>query len=76
MARAELFGAGTSLPVTNEERVIDSFHRIPVSSGSSAQDYILFVQKEFIGERVKANFNSYGLATVTKNRSGKKQPTC
>ncbi|WP_305819472.1 type I-F CRISPR-associated endoribonuclease Cas6/Csy4 [Photobacterium leiognathi] len=63
MARAELFGAGTSLPVTNEERVIDNFHRIPVSSGSSAQDYILFVQKEFIGERVTANFNSYGLAT-------------
>ncbi|EGR0710821.1 MULTISPECIES: type I-F CRISPR-associated endoribonuclease Cas6/Csy4 [Vibrio] len=63
MARAELLDAGTSLPVTNEERVVDSFHRIPISSGSSGEDYILFVQKEFVGERGAANFNSYGLAT-------------
>ncbi|MCC4815437.1 type I-F CRISPR-associated endoribonuclease Cas6/Csy4 [Vibrio lentus] len=63
MARAELLDAEPSLPVTNEERVIDSFHRIPISSGSSAQDYILFVQKESVGERGTANFNSYGLAT-------------
>ncbi|OEF73125.1 type I-F CRISPR-associated endoribonuclease Cas6/Csy4 [Vibrio splendidus 1F-157] len=63
MARAELSGVEPSLPATNEERIIDSFHRIPVSSSSSVQDYILFVQKEFFGERVAANFNSYGLAT-------------
>ncbi|ULF81704.1 type I-F CRISPR-associated endoribonuclease Cas6/Csy4 [Vibrio alginolyticus] len=63
MARAELLDAGTSLPVTNEERVVDSFHRIPISSGSSGEDYILFVQKEFVCERGAANFNSYGLAT-------------
>ncbi len=68
MVRAELSGAGTSLPATNEERVIESFHRIPVSSGSSAQDYILFVQKEFVGERVEANFNSYGLATKQERK--------
>ncbi|WP_122055459.1 type I-F CRISPR-associated endoribonuclease Cas6/Csy4 [Vibrio sp. Evd11] len=63
MARAELSGVESSLPVSNEERVIDSFHRIPISSGSSGEDYILFVQKEFVGDRVAANFNSYGLAT-------------
>lgn len=63
MARAQLLDAGTSLPVTNEERIVDSFHRIPISSGSSGEDYILFVQKEFVCERVAANFNSYGLAT-------------
>ncbi|MFA0000035.1 type I-F CRISPR-associated endoribonuclease Cas6/Csy4 [Vibrio lentus] len=63
MARAELSGVESSLPVTNEERVIDSFHRIPISSGSSGEDYILFVQKELVSERVAANFNSYGLAT-------------
>ncbi|MEZ9257087.1 type I-F CRISPR-associated endoribonuclease Cas6/Csy4 [Vibrio splendidus] len=63
MARAELSGVEPSLPATNEERVIDSFHRIPISSGSSGEDYNLFVQKEFVGERVAANFNSYGLAT-------------
>ncbi|MFL7033878.1 type I-F CRISPR-associated endoribonuclease Cas6/Csy4 [Vibrio lentus] len=68
MVRAELSGVESSLPATNEERVIDSFHRIPVSSGSSAQDYILFVQKEFVGERVAANFNSYGLATNQERR--------
>jgi len=63
MARAELSGFEPSLPVTNEERVIDSFHRIPISSGSSGEDYILFVQKELVSERGAANFNSYGLAT-------------
>ncbi|KLE25854.1 type I-F CRISPR-associated endoribonuclease Cas6/Csy4 [Vibrio diabolicus] len=52
-----------SLPVTNEERVIDSFHRIPISSGSSGEDYILFVQKELVSERGVGSFNSYGLAT-------------
>ncbi|NOH99069.1 type I-F CRISPR-associated endoribonuclease Cas6/Csy4 [Vibrio sp. 99-70-13A1] len=68
MVRAELSGVEPSLPATNEERIIDSFHRIPVSSGSSAQDYILFVQKEFVGESVAANFNSYGLATNEERR--------
>ncbi len=63
MARAELLDAGTSLPVTNEERIVDSFHRIPISSGSSGEDYMLFVQKELVSERGAANFNSYGLAT-------------
>ena len=63
MARSELSGVESSLPASNEERVIDSFHRIPISSGSSGESYILFVQKEFVGECVAANFNSYGLAT-------------
>ncbi|CAK1735626.1 type I-F CRISPR-associated endoribonuclease Cas6/Csy4 [Vibrio crassostreae] len=63
MARAELSGVESSLPVSNEERIVDSFHRIPISSGSSGEDYILFVQKELVSERGAANFNSYGLAT-------------
>ncbi|PQJ46304.1 type I-F CRISPR-associated endoribonuclease Cas6/Csy4 [Vibrio campbellii] len=63
MARAELSGFEPSLPATNEERAIDSFHRIPISSGSSGEDYILFVQKELVSERGVGNFNSYGLAT-------------
>ncbi|WP_104040166.1 type I-F CRISPR-associated endoribonuclease Cas6/Csy4 [Vibrio hyugaensis] len=63
MVRAELLDAGTSLPVTNEERIVDSFHRIPISSGSSGENYMLFVQKELVSERGAANFNSYGLAT-------------
>lgn len=68
MARAELLDAGTSLPVTNEERVVDSFHRIPMSSGSSEQDFILFIQKEFADERAECGFNSYGLATNEERR--------
>nr|PMF33579.1 type I-F CRISPR-associated endoribonuclease Cas6/Csy4 [Vibrio cyclitrophicus] len=63
MARAELSGVEPSLPATNEERIIDSFHRIRISSGSSGESYILFVQKELVSERDAANFNSYGLAT-------------
>ncbi len=63
MARAELSGVEPSLPATNEERAIDSFHRIPISSGSSGESYILFVQKELVSERDAANFNSYGLAS-------------
>ncbi|MDF4804736.1 type I-F CRISPR-associated endoribonuclease Cas6/Csy4, partial [Vibrio parahaemolyticus] len=43
-------------------------HRIPISSGSSGEDYMLFVQKEFVGERGGANFNSYGLATNQERR--------
>ncbi|EGS7959284.1 type I-F CRISPR-associated endoribonuclease Cas6/Csy4 [Vibrio cholerae] len=68
MVRAELSGTEQRLPVTNEDRVIDSFHRIPISSGSSGEDYMLFVQKEFVGERGGANFNSYGLATNQERR--------
>ncbi|MEZ8822879.1 type I-F CRISPR-associated endoribonuclease Cas6/Csy4 [Vibrio amylolyticus] len=68
MVRAELSGKEQPLPVAAEERVVDHFHRVPISSGSSGQDYILFTQKEFAGERVEANFNSYGLATNEERR--------
>ena len=68
-ARAEQqSGVEPSLPATNEERVIDSFHRVPISSGSSAQDYVLFVQKEVVDEQAAVNFNSYGLATNQERR--------
>ena len=66
--RAELAGAEPPLPVTKEERVIDSFHRIPISSGSSGQDYILFVQKERVEGGTTVSFNSYGLATNQERR--------
>ncbi|TKF01297.1 type I-F CRISPR-associated endoribonuclease Cas6/Csy4 [Vibrio kanaloae] len=69
MARSELSGVESSLPVSNEERVIDSFHRIPISSASSGEDYMLFVQKEFVSERIAVNFNSYGLA-INQERKG------
>ncbi|MEX0335249.1 type I-F CRISPR-associated endoribonuclease Cas6/Csy4 [Vibrio tubiashii] len=68
MARAEAPSIEQALSVASEERVIDHFHRVPISSGSSGQDYILFTQKEFVDERIAANFNSYGLATNQERR--------
>ncbi|MER2496585.1 type I-F CRISPR-associated endoribonuclease Cas6/Csy4 [Vibrio coralliilyticus] len=68
MARAELRGVEPSLPVTNEGRIIDNFHRIPISSGSSGEDYILFVQKELADGGTATSFNSYGLATNQERR--------
>ncbi|MEZ8967482.1 type I-F CRISPR-associated endoribonuclease Cas6/Csy4 [Vibrio breoganii] len=68
MVRAEQLGIERPLPVTREDRVINSFHRIPISSSSSGQSYILFVQKELADERSNSNFNSYGLATNQEKR--------
>jgi CRISPR-associated endonuclease Csy4 len=56
------------IPVSEEERVVDHFHRVPISSGSSGQEYILHVQKEFVDSRELPNFNSYGLATNQEKR--------
>ncbi|MFC5077110.1 type I-F CRISPR-associated endoribonuclease Cas6/Csy4 [Vibrio thalassae] len=67
MVRAELAGA-ESLPEADEEREVEHFHRIPISSGSSRQDFVLHVQKEHVGERVRASFNSYGFATNQDKR--------
>lgn len=67
MARSELTGT-ESLPVANEEREIDHFHRVLISSGSSRQDFILHIQKEHVEDRNITNFNSYGLATNQDKR--------
>ncbi|NOH31077.1 type I-F CRISPR-associated endoribonuclease Cas6/Csy4 [Vibrio mediterranei] len=67
MARAELAGE-ESFPVADEEREFEHFHRIPISSGSSKQDFILHVQKEWVDERNAANFNTYGFATNQDRR--------
>lgn len=68
LVRAELSGERQSLPAANEVREVDHFHRIPISSGSSGQDYILHIQKEFVNERSVPNFNSYGFATIQEKR--------
>ncbi|CAK4068595.1 type I-F CRISPR-associated endoribonuclease Cas6/Csy4 [Vibrio sp. 16] len=67
IARAELTDS-QSLPVADEDREVEHFHRIPISSGSSRQDFILHVQKEHVGESVPTNFNSYGFATNQDKR--------
>ncbi|RBW65486.1 type I-F CRISPR-associated endoribonuclease Cas6/Csy4 [Vibrionales bacterium C3R12] len=67
MARSELTGTAR-LPVANEEREVDHFHRVLISSGSSKQDFVLHIQKEHVGDRNITNFNSYGLATNQDKR--------
>ncbi|WP_418114087.1 type I-F CRISPR-associated endoribonuclease Cas6/Csy4 [Vibrio scophthalmi] len=66
-ARSELSDT-ECIPVSEEERVVDHFHRIPISSGSSGQEYILHIQKELVDSREQPNFNSYGLATNQEKR--------
>ena len=44
-------------------REFDIFHRIPVSSKSSQEDYILHIQKEINALQGEPIFNSYGFAT-------------
>ncbi|NOH84235.1 type I-F CRISPR-associated endoribonuclease Cas6/Csy4 [Vibrio sp. 03-59-1] len=67
MARADLTGTAR-LPVANEDREVEHFHRVLISSGTSRQDFILHIQKEHVGDRNIANFNSYGLATNQDKR--------
>lgn len=67
MVRSELSDT-ERIPIAEEERVVDHFHRVPISSGSSGQEYILHVQKEFVDSREQPNFNSYGLATNQEKR--------
>lgn len=49
-------------------RRFDIFHRIPASSKSSQQNYILHIQKEISVLRVAPEFNYYGFATNQKYR--------
>ena len=67
IARAESFSTGYT-PTAKEERVVDHFHRVPITSASSGQEYILHIQKEFVDKREQPNFNSYGLATNQEKR--------
>ncbi|NUW71705.1 type I-F CRISPR-associated endoribonuclease Cas6/Csy4 [Vibrio mediterranei] len=67
MARAELAGE-ESIPVADEEREFEHFHRIPISSGSSKQEFFLHVQKEHVDERNAVNFNTYGFANNQDRR--------
>jgi CRISPR-associated endonuclease Csy4 len=56
------------LPVANEYREVGHFHRIPVSSESSGQDFLLHIQKELVSERDAGEFNSYGFSTNQDKR--------
>ncbi len=57
MARVELSGVEPSLPATNEERVIDSFHRIPIPAVHLGK-IIGCLKKEFVVDRGAANFSA------------------
>lgn len=67
MARAELLDVEHT-PVAVEERVVEHYHRIPISSGSSGQDYILHIQRERVESRGQPDFSSYGLATKQEKK--------
>ena len=67
LERAKELGNDYS-PGVNEERHFNFFHRIPISSGSSGQDYLLHVQKENAEKRALSHFSSYGLATNQEKR--------
>ena len=45
-------------------REFDIFHRIPVSSKSSQEDYILHIQKEDLVAKSKPEFSRYGFAST------------
>ncbi|SON49914.1 type I-F CRISPR-associated endoribonuclease Cas6/Csy4 [Vibrio tapetis] len=51
------------LPKANEIREFEHFHKVPISSGSSGQDFILHLQREQTVESVATGFNCYGFAT-------------
>lgn len=59
LARGEEFNPQKS----SFSRGFDAFHRIPASSGSNQQDYILHIQKEISVLQVEPEFNRYGFAT-------------
>ena len=68
IARASALGHALKIPQAREERSIEHFHCVPISSGSSGQTYFLFTQKHMVNERSEANFSSYGLATAQERR--------
>lgn len=53
---------------SKEEREFEVFNRIPISSGSSGEDFILHLQKEGAKEQESFLFNSYGFATNEEKR--------
>ncbi|WP_087506969.1 type I-F CRISPR-associated endoribonuclease Cas6/Csy4 [Neiella marina] len=64
MSRAiERNGCNNYIPQASEEREFDFFHRIPIESKCSQQEFVLHVQKQDALEVSVAGFNSYGLAT-------------
>ncbi|MBW8190942.1 type I-F CRISPR-associated endoribonuclease Cas6/Csy4 [Neiella marina] len=64
MSRAiERSGCDNYIPQASEEREFDFFHRIPIESKCSQQEFVLHVQKQDAREVNAAGFNSYGLAT-------------
>ena len=68
IARGELSDITKTLPTSKEERVLEPFHRVPISSVSSGKEFILFIQKEIADKRYSTNFNTYGLATNQDRR--------
>ncbi|WP_299489860.1 type I-F CRISPR-associated endoribonuclease Cas6/Csy4 [uncultured Shewanella sp.] len=48
------------------KRDVECFHRVPMASDSSQQDFTIHIQKEQVGKPVEPSFGAYGLATNEK----------
>ncbi|WP_299572741.1 type I-F CRISPR-associated endoribonuclease Cas6/Csy4 [uncultured Shewanella sp.] len=59
IARGEAFNPDKS----PEPREREAFHRVPISSSTTQQDYILHIQKSVVEKCYGVLFNSYGFAT-------------
>jgi CRISPR-associated endonuclease Csy4 len=63
MKRAEERGVGY-LPVSEEERIFDNFHQVPIGSRSTGNEFVLHIQRELLTEMsVEYGFNGYGFAS-------------
>ncbi len=62
VARGDFFNPNK----TSALREFDTFHRIPISSGSNQQDYILHIQKGGVNDQEEPIFSKYGFASNEK----------
>jgi CRISPR-associated endonuclease Csy4 len=62
LARGEIFSPKKS----SYSRELNLFHRIPISSSSNHNDFILHIQKENVDCISEPNFSGYGFASNNK----------
>jgi CRISPR-associated endonuclease Csy4 len=68
MKRAEERGEAY-LPVSEEDRSFEQFHQVPIGSGSTGNEFVLHIQREWLKEiDSESGFNGYGFASNDKWR--------
>lgn len=53
----------THTPTSSEDREFEHFHRVPIASQKSGQDFVLHIQKSIPENDEIGEFNSYGFST-------------